>query len=345
LWNFKIHDIYGLLKKTTESMKVNLFVKIIFVTLFAIVTNIFVYFAFGSVYTAPLFNIDSFKEQYESGVYQYRWLSTSLLIYIYDFLESLPFRIRLKMDFWDKNAQPNMFFAYAFLNTFFLILSNIVLLLITETKYFLANQSEKIFVITLSTLSIGLSQFVLVPYDCSSYFFLFAFVFVFLKYLENQKLILLLASIFILMISTLNRESSALSISFAGVFLYSKYGLKKESLLPLLYLVTGFLVTYIWVRLVSDSFEIRNDNFFLGNLTETRSRFGILFWIVFFVFSLLVSNNSRTTRNILIFHLFSIPYIFMCFYTGALYEIRLYIPIFLSSLLISKLSIDKIKIS
>ncbi|MPS72767.1 MAG: hypothetical protein E2590_06375 [Chryseobacterium sp.] len=326
-------------------MKVNLFFKIIFVTLFAIVVNIFIYFAFGSVYSAPLFNIDSFKEQYESGVYQYRWLSTSLLIYIYNFLEGLPFEIRLKMDFWDKNAQPNMFFAYAFLNTFFLILTNIVLLLITETKYFFANQSEKIFVITLSTLSIGLSQFVLVPYDCSSYFFLFVFVLIFLKYMENKRLVLFLVLISILMISTLNRESSALSLSFAAVFLYNKYGLNKESWQPLVYLLIGFLATYIGVRLATDSFEIRNENFFVGNVTQTRSLFGILFWIVFFVFSLLVSNNRQTTRNILIFHLFSLPYIIMCFYTGALYEIRLYIPIFLSCLMISKLSIDKIKIN
>ena len=326
-----------------ESLKANLFFKIIFVSLFAVIVNIFIYFAFGNVYTAPLFNIDSFKEQYESGVYQYRWLSTYLLIYIYDFLESLPFRIKLKMDFWDKNAQPNMFFAYAFLNTFFLILSNIILLLITETKYFLANQSEKIFIIAVSTLSIGISQFVLVPYDCSSYFFLFAFVLVFLKYLENKKFIPLLFLVLILVISTLNRESSALSLSFATVFLYYKYGFKKESLIPLIYLVTGFLATYIIVRLASASFEIRNNNFFLGNISETRSRFGILFWIVFFVFSLLVSNNKQTTRNIFIFHLLSLPYIIMCFYTGALYEIRLYIPIFLSSLVISKLSIDKVK--
>jgi len=326
-------------------MKVNLFVKMIFVSLFAIVTNIFVYFAFGNVYSAPLFNIESFKEQYETGVYQYRWLSSSLLIYIYNFLESLPFRIQLKMDFWDKNAQPNMFFAYAFLNTFFLILSNIILLLITETKYFLANQSEKIFVITISTLAIGISQFVLVPYDCSSYFFLFAFVLIFLKFLENEKLILLLSLVFILVISTLNRESSALSLSFAAVFLYHKYGLKKESLQPLIFLVIGFLATYILVRLSFDSFEIRNDNFFLGNITATRSRFGILFWIVFFMFSLLISNDKKTTKNILIFHVLSLPYIIMCFYTGALYEIRLYIPIFLSCLIISKLSVDNVRIN
>ena len=327
-----------------EALEDNLFFKIIFVSMFAVIVNIFIYFAFGNVYTAPLFNIDSFKEQYESGVYQYRWLSTYLLIYIYDFLESLPFKIKLKMDFWDKNAQPNMFFAYAFLNTFFLILSNIILLLITETKYFLANQSEKIFIITISTFSIGISQFVLVPYDCSSYFFLFAFVFLFLKYLESKKLILMLLLVLILMISTLNRESSALSISFAAVILYQLFGLKKESLIPILYLGIGFLATYILVRLAADSFEIRNDNFFLGNISETRSRFGILFWIVFFIFSLLVSNNKQTTKNILIFHLLSLPYIFMCFYTGALYEIRLYIPIFLSSLVISKLSIDRVKI-
>lgn len=326
-------------------MKVNLSIKFIFVIFFAIVVNIFIYFAFGSVYTAPLFNIDSFKHQYESGVYQYRWLSTSLLIYIYDFLEGLPFRIKLKMDFWDKRAEPNMFLAYAFLNMFFSVLANIILLLITETKQFFANQSEKIFVITISTFSIGLSQFVLVPYDCSSYFFLFAFVFVFLEYLENKKMILLLAMIIILIVSTLNRESSALSLSFAAVFLYFKYGFKKESLLPLLYLLIGFLLAYIWVRLAADSFEIRNENFFVENMIHVRNKFGILFWIVFFVFSLLVSNNRQTSKNILIFHLFSLPYILMCFYTGALYEIRLYIPIFLTSLIISKLSVEKIKIN
>ncbi len=325
-------------------MKVNLFFKIIFAALFAVVVQIFIYFAFGNVYTAPLFNINSFKEQYESGVYQHRWLSTSLLIYIYNFLESLPFKIRLKMDFWDKGAQPNMFFAYAFLNTFFLILSNIILLLITETKYFLANQSEKIFIIAVSTLSIGISQFVLVPYDCSSYFFLFAFALVFLQYLEHKKVILLISLIFILVVSTLNRESSALSLSFAAVLLYNRFGLRKESWLPLLYLVLGFLATYILVRIFSQSFEIRNDNFFIRNLTQTRSLFGILFWLVFFVFSLLISNNRQTTRNILIFHLVSLPYIAMCFYTGSLYEIRLYIPIFLSCVLISKLSVEKVNL-
>lgn len=322
-------------------MKINLWVKIIFITFFTILINVFVYFAFVNIYSSHLLNIDNFRNQYESSVYQYRWLSTNLLIWIYNLLESLPYKINLRNDFWSENAEANMLFAYAFLNTFFLILSNITLLLITEAKKIVAHESEKIMIIVIATLVIGISQYILTPYDCSSYFFLFFYIFLFLKYLENRSHIILFFLLLIIVISTANRESSALSISFAGVVLYQLFGLKKQTIFPIACMIVAYLTTYIGLRFVMGSFEFASKNLFFENIGGTRNMFGILFWGVFFMLSLLISNNKQAVKNILIFHLLSLPYILTCFYTGILYETRLYVPIFLSCLVLSKFQIRK----
>ena len=67
----------------------------------------------------------------------------------------------------------------------------------------------------------------------------------------------------------------------------------------------------------------------------------MLFWVLFFILGYTLANNKRTKQNILIFHLFSIPYIVMCLYTGILYEIRLYIPLFLTSIFLAKLEFER----
>ncbi|MBU4539363.1 MAG: hypothetical protein L6264_01150 [Weeksellaceae bacterium] len=318
-------------------MKFNLFSRIVFVALLAFVVNSFVYFSFGNIYSSKILNYNGFTQQFNSGIYQYRILSGYFLIWIYEFLSSLNFDDQIfKLKFFDRDAEPKMYLSFYLLNTFFLVLSTVMLTLITESKTFIATQSEKILLTAVTVFVIAFSQFVIVPYDIPSYFFILVFFFFMIKYVEknsNRNLIIL---VIILLISTFNRESSALSLSLAATFLYSKFGLKKETLLPVAVLGTAFVAVYFGMRIMNESFSTNDGNLLVQNFLEPKNILGLLFWAVFFVFTLLLAKNKKAVNHILVFHLLSVPYIAMCFYTGIIYEIRLYIPIFLISLSISR---------
>ncbi|MDR2206357.1 MAG: hypothetical protein LBE36_09430 [Flavobacteriaceae bacterium] len=319
-------------------MKINLFAKISFAVLLAFVVSIFTYIAFGNIYSYPLLNYENFKEQYTSGVYQYRFLGISIFIWVYELLENSRYEIILKTYFWDDVAEKNMLLAYYFVNTFFLILSAVVMVLILETKLFIIENSEKLLLIAVSVFTICLSQFVLVPYDCLSYFWTFLFFLVFIKYLENfstQNLVLLLL---ILSFSTMTRESSALEISLAATLLFPKYKFGKKTIISIGWMIFIFLFVYTGLRLIYGSFTIINFSRFTENFTYTRNILGIGFWVVFFMFGILTAKDKTASKNIIIFHILSLPYIVFCVYTGNLYEIRLYVPIFLISLFLAKIS-------
>ena len=318
-------------------MKINLFSKIIFILLLAFTVNSFVYFSFGNLYSSTVLNYADFENQFHSGIYQYRILSGYFLIWIYDFLSSLNIDYQIfKLKFFNTDAEPKMYLSFFILNTIFLILSSIVLVFITETKNFIATQSEKILMISVAIFAISLSQFVIVPYDVSSYFFLLLFFFFLLKYLEKDSALNLIILLVILIISTFNRESSALSLSLAATLLYAKFGLKKKMYLPIIFLFVSFIAVYLGMRLWSESFSTNDGNLLEENFTQPKNFLGILFWMIFFIFTLILAKDRKGVRLILIFHVLSFPYILMCFYTGILYEVRLYIPIFLTSLILSR---------
>lgn len=303
----------------------------------AFTVNSFVYFSFGNLYSSTVLNYADFENQFHSGIYQYRILSGYFLIWIYDFLSSLNIDYQIfKLKFFNTDAEPKMYLSFFILNTIFLILSSIVLVFITETKNFIATQSEKILMISVAIFAISLSQFVIVPYDVSSYFFLLFFFFFLLKYLEKDSALNLIILLVILIISTFNRESSALSLSMAATLLYAKFGLKKKMYLPIIFLFVSFIAVYLGMRLWSESFSTNDGNLLEENFSQPKNFLGILFWMIFFIFTLILAKDRKGVRLILIFHVLSFPYILMCFYTGILYEVRLYIPIFLTSLILSR---------
>ena len=223
-----------------------------------------------------------------------------------------------------------------------MVLSAFVFVLITEMKNFIATNSEKILILAVSIFVMAFTQFVIVPYDISSYFLLLLFFYFLLKYLEKNSFSMLVFLMILILISTLNRESSALSLSLAATLLYSKFGLKKETIKPLFLFGITFLTVYFGMRFLNQSFSTNDGNLLIQNFTQPKNLLGLLFWMVFFTFSLMIAKDQKTKMTILMFHFFSIPYIIMCFYTGILYEIRLYIPLFLTSIILSKVAISKI---
>lgn len=324
-------------------MKLNLFSKIIFALLLAFTVNTFVYFGFANIYSSTILNYDNFQEQFHSGIYQYRILSGYFLIWIYDALTYLNLDYQIfKLKFVNPDSEPQMYLSFYILNTFFILLAAIMMVLITESKSFVATYSEKLLITTVAIFSIALSQFVIVPYDVSSYFLLLVFFYFLPGYLKKQSISILVLLSIIITVSTFNRESSALSLSLAATLLYSKFGLKKKTILPIAILGVIFTGVYFGLRLMSENFTTNDGNLFIQNFTEPKNILGILFWLVFFVFTLMLAKDKKARKNILLFHLFSFPYLILCFYTGILYEIRLYIPLFLTSIYLSKIELSTI---
>lgn len=308
----------------------------------AFVVNSFVYFSFGNIYSSAILSYDNFQEQFHSGIYQYRILSGYFLVWIYNLLSGLNLDYQIfKFKFFNQDSEPQLYFAFYLLNTFFLVLSSILMVLITEGKNFIATESEKILMISAAVFVIAISQFVIVPYDVSSYFFLLLFFWIFLKYLDEGSVAVFILLVAVLSVSTLNRESSALSLSLAATLLYGKFGLGKRMLIPVAILGATFLAVYLGMRFFNESFSTNDGNLLAQNFTQPKNMLGVLFWVVFFVFTLILSKDKTALRNILIFHLLAAPYILMCFYSGILYEIRLYIPLFLTSLYLTSTEFTK----
>ena len=311
--------------------------------LLAFTVNSFIYFSFGNIYSSKILNYADFSKQFHSGIYQYRILSGYLIFWIYESLSTLNIDYSVfKFRFLESRSEPQMYLSFYILNTIFLVLSAALLLFITETKNFIATNSEKILLVSVAVFAIAITQFVIVPYDVSSYFLIVLFFYLLLKYLEKNSDFNLIILVVILMISTLNRETSALSISLAATLLYSKYGLRKEMIKPVLILALTFIAVYLGMRFLHESFTTNDGNLLFQNFSEPKNILGFLFWMVFFLFTIIIAKDQHAKRNIILFHVFSIPYVLMCIYTGIMYEIRLYIPIFITSLLISRTDISKI---
>ena len=324
-------------------MKLNLFSKVLFIMILAFTVNSFIYFSFGNIYSSKILNYADFSKQFHSGIYQYRILSGYLIFWIYETLSTLNIDYSIfKFRFLESRSEPQMYLSFYILNTIFLVLSAALLLFITETKNFIATNSEKILLVSVAVFAIAITQFVIVPYDVSSYFLIVLFFYFLLKYLEKNSDFNLIILVVILMISTLNRETSALSISLAATLLYSKYGFRKELFKPVLIFALTFIAVYLGMRFLHESFTTNDGNLLFQNFSEPKNILGFLFWMVFFLFTIIIAKDQHAKRNIILFHVFSIPYVLMCIYTGIMYEIRLYIPIFITSLLISRTDISKI---
>ncbi len=312
----------------------------------AFLVSTFVYLSFANIYSSKILNFQAFEQQFGTGIYQYRKLSGWLLRGVYDFLQTLNIDYQIfKFRFIDPHTEPAFYLSFFLVNTFFLMISAMLLTWLAESKAFEGTDAEKTLICSIIIFVIGLSQFVIVPYDVSSYFFLILFFYFFIKFLNQENTKYLLTLCLILAFSTLNRETAALSVSFAATLLYAKNGLKKATVIPVIILAVVFLITYLGLRIFSDSLTTNDGNLLIGNFTQPKNLLGIMFWLVFSIFAMFLAKSTVNAKCILLFHALSVPYILMCFYSGILYEIRLYVPLFITSVLIGRVNPAQISIN
>ncbi|MBD3370382.1 hypothetical protein GF402_08480 [Candidatus Fermentibacteria bacterium] len=297
-----------------------------------------VYYGFGTNYTADVFHEEGFREQYESGVYRYRILGRYTLLGTHAFIESDFIVSRLLrsqcpdppagVQTLDDRADSDFYTAYFIQNTLFLVLCSIIMYAILAR----APQSERTLKLTLLPLLIGLTQYVVCPYDTLSYVFILLTFLLIQRQFRYRMPILLLA----LAVSTLVRETAALAIPFFVADHWNGISRGETRRLRQLGLLTGtFLATYLLLRVVLGFNAAFWQNVrLLDNLLSLRCLLGFLA-LGIVAYPLAVISASR--RKCLVFMLASSPYWLAMLFIAVTWELRLWVPVWLGLLVLQRL--------
>lgn len=322
-------------------MKYNLFLSLAMAVLLSMVTSKIVYFGFTPNYAADIFSRKAFNGRFDHDVYKYRVLCKYLLFAVDDWLgrdmpeQGAEARILINT----RGGSERFYLAFYYLNTAFLILTSVmVVLLLYLDRSFLFSDGEKTLISFLVPVLIGLSQFTVCCYDVSSYFFQLLALYILLRYTKRHFWLSVAGIALLVTLSTLNRESSALSVSMAALFLAVRFGLTKKVITAIALIALCFILTYIALRLIIiDPSNRRIVNIHAGKLLIDTNIVGLLFWGLFFYLPFSMAENMENRYLIGAFFLLSLPYIITCLKDGVLWEVRLYIPLLLGSLFLSRL--------
>lgn len=300
---------------------------------FGVMAHLFIWLSFENVYSAKIFTPVHFTKQFHSGIYQYRILSTYWVEVLYPLLKEHHLAIPQISSLHDKTYDPYLFTSITLVNLVFLIGICHLIYVLTKEDYFPSNTKYRTLIALLLLSVCALSQFVILPYDYSAWFFLLlslALIYAIDKRFTSWKA-WVLSIVFIL--GCFNRETAALSLAlFTSLFLW-KSGINK--LLVYGTLIGFFLFSgiYMGLRYYFGSMQATDGSLLVENFSKPQNLFGGVFMLILFGLSLFLS--LRTNRSlVLLFHLFSLPYLGICIYSGILYEIRLYVPMFLVSVII-----------
>ena len=311
---------------------------VIFAICLPLVLSYVVYFGFITNYTSNVFTEDSFEAQYEQGIYRYRYLSRPVLEHTHELLQDLFQEDQLtRLAVNNQEISSHFYYSYFAVNSLFYVLTCLFLFLIFDTSYMsFQSVQERLALFTGVVLLIAITQFVVTPYDQISYFFEVLAIFMILRWVREKKKGQLLLICLLVVLATLNRESSAIILSIMATMVVARYGISMQTGRMITFPLLCFIITYFGIRVVFGF----DTGFFeriqlKANLLRIESQIGILFWLLLFSFAFFSARQPVNRYYLLLFHFFSLPYIFMCLLTGMMFELRLYIPLFLGSIIIA----------
>jgi hypothetical protein len=321
-------------------MKPNLYISIVIATLLSLVVSKIIYFGFTTNDTYSQFSRETFKHVYSHDVYKYRVLCKYVLFQIDTLLgHFMPEKgAEPRLLVLDSHASQRFYLTFYILNTFFLMMTCLVACLLLNLKEFIISSSEKILLLFFIPLIIGLTEFAVTFYDTCSYFLQLLILYIFLRYIDRMYWLTLAGVGLLIILSTINRESSFISVSMISVLLLTRYRLSRKIAISIGAISACFLLTYIGLRvIIIDPYHIYFVNLVAGRLFLDINVLGLLFWILFtyLVFSIASKGESKFIVGLFLFC--SLPYIVGCLKGGVLWEVRLYIPIFLGAIFLGRL--------
>ncbi|MBS4034795.1 MAG: hypothetical protein KGZ85_10040 [Ignavibacterium sp.] len=303
--------------------------------------NFISYYGYVSTYPAKTFDVESFNENLGYGVYQHRVLGKALLMYLNEIVASINFPQNINTfnkirEFLDVDSL-SLYHSFFILNTLFLCCTAFVLYFIYNLRWVRLSEMEKILSVLTITAIISISQFVILPYDVLSYFLISLAVLLLLVKKSIFTTMLLTA---VLVLGALTRETIALIFPLYIVILLRKdeweFNVNKSELF--LFIII-FSAIYLGLRIIygfESSFSGRIS--FPDNIISPQNLIGFLFMICTLLIFLF---NEQTKRPALIFLTLSSPYFLLILLTGIMFEIRLFVPVFILLMIIMMISRSK----
>lgn len=323
-----------MLTKNDEKINGFLFVAVLPFLLFAMS-----YYGFESSYVR-LKTMEKAPDFMFSSVYAYRVIPNYLTVHV---TEMVTFIVNNYFSFL-KNfllKQGTLFYHSVFLiNSFFFVLSSFILHLIFKLKPIgiLLNLNIRRIIHLLAIFFIIITQYVPTNCDSIAIFFYLSGVLLTLKYLQNRKPADFIILCVVVFISTLARETSCLNISFFAAVCIDFEKLKNRNFIfikELLILVIAFIIPYAGLRMmIHQDVSFVEGIYFLDNFSSPFNLSGLFFGIIGLYFSYLLCNDEG--RMLIKKYLFfSSPYLIMIAMVGLFWEVRLFLPLILTGIVIA----------
>ena len=315
------------------------------------------YYRFTGNYMINVFSEKGFTTFYGSNVFRYRVVGRSLHLWLYHKLESNAKIKSLKenttydkrLTALDDEADNTFYLTYFITAAVFTIFTALALLYLFDTaQLYDMPDSRKVFIVSALLLLIGFTQFVITPYDNIGYFLLVVTGLLFVKFLQTRHwafMVLLNAAI---ILSTLNRESALVSLSFMAAIYFSYYGFNLRWVRFMIVPVACYLLTWVGLRLyfndggpgmVTEGLKVWRNL----DIRQASNMMGFIFAIITFYFVLNITDKAVNRKLIWNFLLMASPYILMIPVIGIMIEVRLWMPIILGSALLSQLNFAAIR--
>ena len=260
-------------------------------------------------------------------------MGNTTLLKIYDLIKryDLPTFTPRSLGLLDYAGDAQFYSAYFYMNTFFLCLTSMLLLIILGAH----RKNTDFMMVDLPVLFmcflIGISQYVVVPYDTLSYFFLSTAVILIIN--DNGTLWNLLGLCIVIILATLTRKTAAFILSFYFAINYKTIltpptTLKINREQAILMVITAcFLFTYVGLRWVFGYDHAIYEAFVLSkNLDRPDSMLGILFFISI---ALIIFITKAVQKEISVFFIVTFPYVLFIWLFADAWEIRLWTPLIL----------------
>jgi len=322
---------------TTNDEKINGF---LFVIILPFLLYFMSYYGFESSYTR-LKTSERPPDFLFHSVYAYRVIPNYISVKMTDFMEYLIlYKCSFIKDFLSKNGTP-FYHGLFLINSFFFMLCSVIFntLLKLNPSDFISDIRVRRMIHLLSVFFIVITQYAPTNCDTIALFCYLSGVYLTFKYYltGNPKFYIFL--VILIAISTFVRETACLNIAFfAAVFicLSEIKLLRLRSVLPVIPLIFGFIIPYLGLRQMIANEEITFvEGFYINrNFTSPFNLAGLLFAciIMYFIYRLCAEAfNKKVIKKYLFF---SLPYLFMITMVGLFWEIRLFLPIILTCVMI-----------
>lgn len=325
-------------------MKFNLFMTAILAVMLSLVVSKIVYFGFTPNHAADIFSRKSFDARFDRGGYQYRVLSKYFVYAVDSWLgKSMPERgAESRIGAVSGGASERFYYAIYYVNTVFLALVAILsVLLVNLDKSLRFSDTEKSLLVFFVPVLVGLTQFAVHYYDLSSYFLQLLILYIFLKNIDNRYGQTMTTIMGLIVLSTLNRESAEVSVALIALLLLTKYGATRRVIWSVAGMAVCWLITYLSLRLAigNGAPATKAPANAANGFEPDMFMMGVIFWVLFVYLPFALAAAEENKWLIGAFFLLSLPYIINCLMGGDLWAVRLFVPLFLGALFLSKLEV------